>query len=291
MFEDAEFEQETDTDIDTGDDKDTPNQEVGNNLEGDFDSDDGVAEHLKVKEEAPAKEEQQEPDTKEEPAATDKKEEQFPERPLEEVEKEYNRLVKDGVNEFISLQKSFLAVAKASEGIDYTPEQAFQYGIETGDYDAFLACLSPLEVKRFIQEKGELDSRYNDALEKVNKEKEHKIHHKAKQEDISKWDGYITEHLKESPAKAYMLNKLKQESGFSKEKLDSFCKWMDEALALEQNIQKNKQDTADFKKAMMGTAPAVSKTGSRDYASLSDEEILSLPPKEYEKWKNSMRRK
>jgi len=171
MYEDTEFNQVADTENDMGSDE-TTNQEVGDNLDGDFDnSDDGVAEHLRVKEEPTeeSKEEEHTEEKTEEESVKEESKEEFPDREIEEVEKEYNRLVQDGVNDFISLQKSFLAVAKAPEGIGYTAEQAFQYGIENSinpdgtvnihAYDPFLECLSPLEVKRFIQEKGELDTK------------------------------------------------------------------------------------------------------------------------------------
>ena len=42
---------------------------------------------------------------------------------------------------------------------DYTAEQAFQYGIETGDYDPFLTSLTPLEVRNFLRDKDKIDSK------------------------------------------------------------------------------------------------------------------------------------
>lgn len=217
----------------------------------------------------------------------------FPERELKEVEQLYNRTIEDGVKEYENLRDSYLkkagrpivTVVDEATGrekqyyADYTAEQAFQYGIETGNYDPFLTSLTPLEVRNFLRDKDKIDSKYDGELSNLEKEKRYKQLVKEKQEDLAKWNDYIKPISEENPRVAYLLNKIKDESGFDKQIADRLVQWIKEADAIEMNKKTIKDETDRMKKAMHGenppVAPQVKNYRNIPLKDISDEEYLA----------------
>ena len=228
--------------------------------------------------------------TDESTATTEVTKPSFTDRPIKEVEQAFNRAKEDGVKEFLAVRDKY--IAKAGKPIvtvmneetgreeryyaDYTAEQAFQYGIDTGDYDPFLTSLSSLDVKNFLKEHNEVESKWNSELENLEKEKTYKTLTHQKQEDMTKWDSYIKENCKDSPAVAHVLNNLKNEAGFDKYIADKFVKLTKEAIALEANKSVMAQQSESVKKAMMGSTPIPSKQTKQvtykksDFKNMSD---------------------
>lgn len=215
----------------------------------------------------------------------------FPDRELLEVEQLYNRTVEDGVNEFKTLRDNYLK--KAGKPIvtitdpntgreqqyyaDYTAEEAFQYGIETGDYDPFLTSLSPLEVRNFLKDKQALDTKYDTELNNLGKEKEYKKLAKEKEADVVKWDEYIKPFKEDSPKIAYMLEKFKIEAGFDKNIADKLVQWLKEAEAVEINKKTIQNETDKMKKAMMGHNPQIAPQ-TKNYKNIP---LKDIPDDEY----------
>ena len=198
-------------------------------------------------------------------------------RPKDVVEKEYNQIVQDGVNEFKSFQNKFLAKAgrpiinqvNPQTGLtervyaEYTAAEAFKYAIDRPNdpnaYDAFLACLSPIEVREFLGDQVNLNSRYNERITNLNNEKQTLGLQKQKEEDITQWDNYINTECKDNHAEAYLLNKMKDLSGFEKGKVDDFRRFFREALEFEKNQKELGKKTANTKNMMMGATPNTQK--------------------------------
>lgn len=289
--------EDTNTDTDAGDGE----QEEQEEKPLEFDEDGNLIHEVEEEEEAPPPVDDSTNTGEDDTNTVEEKEPTFedllkdlPERELAEVEKIYEETIQAGVKEFTAMTDKFLA--KAGKPIimqvnpetgkeeayyaDYTAEEALQYGIQTGDYDAFLTALPPLQVKEFIKEKDALDSKYDATLESITKEKEAKAVYHAKQADLKEWDAYIKESCKDDPVTEYMLNKLKNESGFEKGKVEKFRTWLKEANALKEAKQNMTKQTQKAKKAMMGSTPIPANTGGNKV--FTRESIKNMSDAEYE---------
>jgi len=216
----------------------------------------------------------------------------FPEREVEIVKQELETKANEGATKFISMAKKYLA--KASHPIitkpdgtqayaEFTAEDVLNYCMKEGNYDAFLTLLSPLEVRNFIKEETEVNSKYDKIFQDFENEINVKSEYKEKKEETAKWNDYAKVLEKENPAIAHVLKKVATLGKFDKKLADLLTTAMKEGQALTSNTKLMSKQTDDIKKQMMGTAPVSTAKVNEfsQYKSINDvpDDVLEDPIK------------
>jgi hypothetical protein len=138
---------------------------------------------------------------------------------------------------------------------DFTPEQAFEYGMEKGEWKYFIACLSPQEAINFQDDRTKLTADYQGKSNYFNQEKEYIEHVKAKEKDINEgWKPHIDSLGENSKGLKYFYEKLMPNFGFNKQGVENFAKWYEQAKALDLNNTELTEQTNNAKQSMMSSS-------------------------------------
>lgn len=177
--------------------------------------------------------------------------------------------------EVVSLQKKFVSLAndptvlnEAGEQIPagYTAEEAYTHGLQTGQWEYFINCLNPQDAVAFQNDRLKLAQTYNEKLGYLNQEKEYIAFQEKKKEDLSKWDSFIEENLKDSKGANHLLNKVKQNFSFDEKGIKDFLQWFEEAKALDNNEQHQELINDSAKQASINSTVTGQKPQGNDNA-------------------------
>jgi hypothetical protein len=222
---------------------------------------------------------------------------QYQPRELSVIEQDLARVQQDCQSDLVSMQKKYLAKGQIpivevfnpatqemeQQHANYTPEQAFSFGVESNDWSYFINCLNPIDVASFLQEKGQFEKVYGDRFEYLNQEKGYIQHTEAKKADIGKWENFIATEAKENPAESYLLNELKNDYSFDEGDVKKFLDIYRKAKALEQNNVVLSAENNSAKEAMMNSSISGVTKPQGSTPTFTPEQIGKMKPAEFAK--------
>lgn len=224
---------------------------------------------------------------------------QYQPRELAVIEADINRINQDFTNDLTTLSKKFIAKSQIpivdvqdpntgeiiqQPAYNFTQKEAFNHGVETGQWDYFITLLNPVDAAAFVQEKEQLLGTYQSKYAPLQNEHGYIQHTEAKKADISKWDGYINEKYKENPAESYLLNELKNQYDFDAKKIDEFVGLFRKAKAIEQNKADLSNENEAAKDLMMNSSISGSQKKEGGQHIFTRAEIDKMSMREYEKY-------
>lgn len=223
---------------------------------------------------------------------------QYQPRELAVIEADINRINQDFTNDLTTLSKKFIAKSQIpmvdvqdpntgdiiqQPAYDFTQEQAFNHGVETGQWDYFITLLNPVDAAAFVQEKEQLLGTYQAKYTPLQNEHGYIQHTEAKKADIVKWDGYIKEKYNTNPAESYLLGELKNKYDFDATKIDEFVSLFRKAKAIEQNKSDLANENEAAKDLMMNSSISGSQKSDGGQHIFTRAEIDKMSQREFEK--------
>lgn len=215
------------------------------------------------------------------------KKEEYQPRQIEVIETEIKRATEDFQAEALSLAKKYISraedVTDANGNVQYTAEQLFQYGMQSGDWQHFINSLSPQDAVIFEKDRVKIASEYQSKFENLSKEKGYIEATTAKQNDLSKWDSFIETNFKDKVAEKYVFDYLKKGFDFDEKGVSDIAKIIREAVELEKNQAKLSNDNQNAKNSMMNSSINGGKSFEGTQKIFTVAEIEKMSSAEYEK--------
>lgn len=224
---------------------------------------------------------------------------QYQPRELTAIETDIKREIANFEAEAISIHNNFItkATPPIQEFINpetglleqryaYSAEEAFQHGIQKGEWDYFINCLSPADAVAFQDERSKFAYNYNQKLGTLEQEQKYIEHIEAKKADLVKWDEYIK--TSENPAESYLLNELKNDYEFDDKAINKFLNIYRKSKALEQNKQQLIEENDNAKADMMNSTIIGTQKPQGTQRIFTREEIKNMSLAMYEKYEKQI---
>lgn len=180
-------------------------------------------------------------------------------REIETIEADITNVGKNIEADVALLQKTFLAKAndivnEETGETQYTAQQLYEHGMQTGQWDYFISCLSPQDAVAFQNERAKIAGEYSNKLDYLNQEKSYIESIKAKKEDLTKWDSYISADTTMSEAEKHMFNYVKNNFSFDEAGCKAFQQELRKAIAIERNKTELTEQNNSAKASMMSSS-------------------------------------
>lgn len=203
-----------------------------------------------------------------------------PLRTIQEIETDAQKVVQSLQSDFSLLDKKYLALAetplinKVNEVgeieqtyADFTPQQAYEHALKTGNWEYFYSCLTPQQAIEFNKERGELQNGYSGVLEKLLAEQENVNKAEALKADEALWNGYIEKNANLSAGEKEIINYIQTRFSFDEQGVNDFLKVFKQALKTDSVAQQITESNNTAKDLIMSTS------GGGSQISKSDESI------------------
>lgn len=187
-------------------------------------------------------------------------------RPPLEIKKDYEAASLQSQRDFDSFKQRFITKSMVEAESEYTAQGLFDYGVQTGDFTAFISTLTPIDAIAFENERQQGIKKYDEILKNLEDEYNKSSLNEKKSLDAQAYSAYKAKNnnFKDNPFISHLLdNFVSKNYHFNENMLAEFTAAIQKARDFEAEQQKANSLTQDGKDRMIkspanskGTTPA-----------------------------------